>query len=77
MLPSEKELDSLLAAPMLKPPANFVNNILQSVENIPIQVFQAASNQRAQTAKQLKVVMLYLTKITTFVLGIMLATAAV
>jgi hypothetical protein len=77
MLPSENELDNLLATPMLKPPADFANTILQKIENIPMHVLQTVSNQRTKTTKQLKVVLLNLTKVAAFVLGIMLATAAV
>jgi hypothetical protein len=73
----EKELDRLFDAPILKPPAVFLDKVMWQVENSPSPLWQAAASQRVQANKQLKVVALQLTKIAAFVFGIMLATAAV
>jgi hypothetical protein len=77
MLPSEKEFDRLFDAPTMKPPADFLDKVMRQVENSPSPLWQAAASQRVQANKQLKIVVLKLTKIAAFVFGIMLATAAV
>ena len=75
----EKELDLLLNASILKPPADFLDKVMRQVDNAPSAQFlqQVIAHQHIQAKNQLKTVALNLTKLAAFVFGIMLATAAV
>jgi hypothetical protein len=75
----EKELDRLFDAPILKPPADFLEKVMRQVENAPSAQFlrQGVVHQHIQAKNQLKIAALNLTKLAAFVFGIMLATAAV
>jgi hypothetical protein len=75
----EKELERLLDAPILKPPFDFLDNVMREVENVPSAQFlrQGVVNQHVKAKNKLKVVALNMTKLAAFVFGIMLATAAV
>ena len=75
----EKEPELLLNASILKPPADFLNKVMQQVNNTPSAQFlqQAIAHQHIQATNQLKIVALNLTKLAAFVFGVMLATAAV
>ena len=78
MPPSEKEFDRLFDEPILKPPVDFLNKVMQHVDNTPsAQVaWRGAANQHNHANKQLKIIALNLAKVAAFVFGIMLATAA-
>ena len=75
----EKELDLLLNASILKPPADFLDKVMRQVDNAPSAQFlrQGVVHQHIQAKNQLKIAALNLTKLAAFVFGIMLATAAV
>lgn len=75
----EKELELLLNASILKPPADFLNKVMRQVDNTPSAQFlqQVVAHQHSQAKNQLKTVALNLTKLAAFVFGILLATAAV
>jgi hypothetical protein len=75
----EKQLDRLFDAPILKPPADFLEKVMRQVENAPSAQLlrQGVVNQHIKAKNKLKVVALNMTKLAAFVFGIMLATAAV
>jgi hypothetical protein len=75
----EKELDLLLDAPLLKPPADFLTKVMLQVENISSAqlLMHGVVHKKTQVRNQLKVLALQITKLAAFVVGIMLATAAV
>jgi hypothetical protein len=75
----EKDLDRLFDAPILKPPADFLETVMRQVENAPSTQLlrQGVVNQQIKAKNKLKTVALNMTKLAAFVFGIMLATAAI
>jgi hypothetical protein len=75
----EKDLDRLFDAPILKPPADFLETVMRQVEYAPSTQLlrQGVVNQQIKAKNKLKTVALNMTKLAAFVFGIMLATAAI
>lgn len=92
MQPTEKDLDQLLAAPQLRPPADFARQVMRRVYDLPSPFPATASanapravsaaSRRApwrrwlQALSKRRIGILSLPQLLAFVFGIMLATAA-